>query len=97
MDATKFKILEVIIKNRRENFDTIQVELITAFQEMSWESIRNFLYLLKKEGYIKTLSGDDDLIAVHLQSDTIARLHDEKEKAKDVQIKELINRIIRIL
>ena len=96
MDTTKFKILEVIIKNRGKKFDDIQVALINEFREMSWEEIKGFIYILKKEGYIAVLNGDNTILEVRVQPTTLARLRDEKEKAENENVKEIINRILQI-
>lgn len=96
MDTTKFRILEVIIKNRQKSFEDIQVALITEFQEMSWEEICSYLYLLKQDGYIAVLNGDNTILDLAIQPTALARLSELKETTKDNKIKEIITRILQV-
>ena len=96
MDTTKYKVLEVIIKNRYKSFEDIQVALITEFPEMSWEEICSYLYLLKQDGYINVLNGDNTILALRVQPTALARLSELKETTKDNQVKEIITRILQV-
>ena len=88
--VTKFKILEVIIKNRNENFDAIRIALMREFPEMSWEDLKDFIVLLRHEGYVKTLYADDDLFDVCLQPGTKARLQDIFETTENEKLKSAV-------
>ena len=96
MDTTKYQVLEVIIRNRQKNFETMQVELIKAFPEMTWEEICSFIYLLKQENYVAVANGDNTIVGMCLQPTALARLRDAKETAKSEKTKEIISRILQI-
>lgn len=95
-ESTKFKVLEIIIKNRHAIFDDMQVALIREFHEMSWEEISSFVAMLGKEGYLKNLYGDDAVRAIFVQPDALARLYDAKETVKSDMAKAIIKRILKL-
>ena len=81
-ESTKFRVLEIILQNRRAGFDAIRVALMSGLPEMSWEEITEFVGLLGSEGYVKTLYGDNELCAVIPQRGSLARLCDLQETPK---------------
>ena len=96
MDTVKFKILEVIVRNRGMLFDNMRVELMREFPEMSWEEICSFVALLSQEEYIKTLYGDNELKGILVQPTAFARLYDAKERARSETVKEIIDSILKV-
>lgn len=95
-EAMKFKVLEIIIQNRKAGFDAMQVALIKALPKMSWEEIASFVTMLAKDGYLVTLRGDDDIQNIVLQPDAFARLHDAREKVKGEKAKAIIEGILKL-
>ena len=93
---TKFKVLEVIIKNCNADFNVMRKALMQAFPEFSWEMICSFVALLGKEGYIKNLYGDNELQAILIEPDAFARLYTEREISQNEQIKNIIDRILKL-
>lgn len=70
-ETTKFRVLEIIIQNRNANFSVIRTALMKSLTELSWEEITEYIALLKQEGYVTTLYGDNELCAVILQRGVI--------------------------
>lgn len=91
---TKFRVLEIIIQNRHASFDDIRVALMKGLPEMSWEEITEFIILLKSEGYVITLFGDNELCAVALQRGARARIRDLHENAENEKLKDLFGRML---
>lgn len=96
-ESKKFRILEVIINNRQSSFDVKRVELMKEFPEMSWEEITDYILLLKAEGYVQTLFGDNELCAVDLQRGALARVQDLRETSANKEIKELLGKLISLI
>lgn len=94
MGTTKFRVLEIIIQNRHADFNGMRVALMSGLPEMSWELITEYISLLKSEGYVKTLYGDDELCQVALQGGTLARLCELRETADNEKMKAFLDRII---
>lgn len=94
--TTKFKVLEIIIQNRHSGFAATRVALMSGLPELSWEEITDYISLLKAEGYVKTLYGDDELCAVALQPSAIACVHKQYETAEKEKMKELLGRILAL-
>lgn len=94
MGKTKLKLLELIIKNRCNSFDVLQIELIKTFPEMSWDDLKDYIALLKQEGYVQTLYADDDLIDVRISPGTKAKLQDMFETTENEKIKSLLKNIL---
>lgn len=95
-ETTKFKILEIVIQNRHAGFDAMQVALIKALPEMSWEEISSFVALLGKDGYLNNLYGDNVIQGILVMPDALARLYDAREKAKSDKTREIIDRILKL-
>lgn len=95
--TTKFRVLEIIIQNRNAGFNATRVALMSGLPELSWEEITDYVALLKSEGYVKTLYGDNELCAVALQRGALARVRYLKENAENEKLKELLGRIIALL
>lgn len=96
MDTMKFRVLEIILQNRHANFDTKRVALMSGLPEMSWEEIASFIALLGKEGYLNNLYGDNEVQAIAVQPDALARLYDARETSKSDKAKEVIDRILKL-
>ena len=64
---------------------------------LSWEEITEFVNLLGREGYVKTLYGDNELCAVIPQHGSLACLRDLQETAENEKLKELLGRIISLI
>lgn len=94
LSTTKFQVLEIIIQNRHASFDDIRVALMKGLPEMSWEEITEFIILLKSEGYVITLFGDNELCAVALQRGARARIRDLHENAENEKLKDLFGRML---
>jgi len=92
--TTKFQVLEIIIQNRHASFSDIRVALMKGLPEMSWEEITEFIILLKSEGYVITLFGDNELCAVALQRGARARIRDLHETAENEKLKDLFGRML---
>ena len=96
-ESIKFRVLEIILQNRRAGFDAMQVALIRGLPEMSWEEITEYVDLLGSEGYVKTLYGDNELCAVIPRRGSLARLRDLQETTENEKLKELLGRIISLI
>lgn len=92
----KFRVLEIILQNQHASFDVVQVALIKALPEMSWEEISSFVALLANEGYVKNLYGDNVIQAILVQPAALARLYDAREKSKGEKAREVIDRILKL-
>ena len=97
LGATKFRVLEIIIQNRSAGFNVTRVALMSGLPEMSWEEITSYIALLKSEGYVQTLYGDNELCAVALNRSELARVRDLQEIAENETLKELLGRILSLL
>lgn len=96
-ETTKFRVLEIILQNRRSGFDAMRVALMSGLPEMSWEEIASFVALLGREGYLKNFYGNDELQAVFVQPAALARLSDARENVKSEMAKAIIDRILKII
>lgn len=97
LDTMKFKVLEIIVQKRNADFDAQRIALMSGLPEMSWEVISSFIALLGNDGYLKNIYGDDELVAIFVQPDTLARLYDARETSKSEKTKEIIDRILKIM
>ena len=97
MDITKFKILEIILQNRKSNFQTIQIALMSSFPEMSWFDIQDCIDTLGFEGYLKNSYADGELIDILVQPSASSNLRIFKETVKDKKIQKLIDSLIALL
>lgn len=96
-EATKFRVLEIVLQNRHADFNAMRVALMSGLPTLSWEEITDFVALLGREGYVKTLYGDNELCAVTPQRGSLARLRELQETAENENLKELLGRIIGLL
>ena len=96
-ESTKFRVLEIILKNRRSGFDAIQVALMRNLPALSWEEITSFIAVLGREGYLQNIYGDDALQAIIVQPAARARLYDARENVKSEMAKAIIDRIIKFM
>ncbi|MBQ3434429.1 MAG: hypothetical protein IJG24_05220 [Selenomonadaceae bacterium] len=96
-ESTKFRVLEIIIANRNKGFNAQRVALMRDLPELSWEEISDYILLLKFEGYVTVLFGDNEICAIALQRGAIARVREMHETADNKQLKELFCRILDLL
>ena len=96
-ESTKFRVLEIILQNRRAGFDAMQVALMRNLPALSWEEIASFIAVLGREGYLQNIYGDDALQAILVQPAALARLYDVRENAKSEMAKQIIDRILKII
>ena len=94
---TKFKILEIIIRFQNSSFDVIQLELIRAFPDLSWDLIKSYLELLNYEGFIKIAYADNEIFDVVICRGTLARLHEIQETSTDNNLKSLAKSAFELL
>ena len=96
-ESTKFKVLEIIIKNQNAGFNSVRVALMSGFPNMSWEEISSFVALLGEEGYVKNLYGDNELCYVAVQRSAFARLYGVRETVKSEKAKTIIEGILKLV
>ena len=96
-EARKFRVLEIIIQNRKAGFDAMRVALMSGLPEMSWEEIKSFVILLSTEGYVKIISGDNDIQYIAVQPTAIARLYSARETAKTENVKKIFDGILKLV
>ena len=97
MDITTFKILEIILQNRKSDFETIQIALMSSFPEMSWLDIQDCIDTLGLEGYLKNSYADGELIDILVQPSAAPNLRAFKESVKDKKFQRYIDRLIALL
>ena len=97
MVITKFKILEIILQNRKSNFETIQIALMSSFPEMSWSELKDYIATLGLEGYLKNAYADGELIDILVQPSATSNLRAFKKAVEDKKIQSFIDRLIALL
>ena len=92
-ELKKFKVPEIILRNRNAGFNTLRVALMRQLPELSWEEIMKYIALLKNEGYVAT---DNELCAVAPKRLARTRLQDLHEATDSEKLKILLGRILTL-